>query len=292
MKLEEAKLERPLSMQQAATVLELFASMGAEWFMSPSSFLNDEVFYRQPRQIDLVVWLDGQEKGRWRLLPVSFGSLVTRHAKAPGGTFAIPHTTGYQYDEYQLLKPLKQRAQVLLDSLAPPLNALWEQIYALDDTPGVPLTLADDWWRQAGQVLENTWWSRLRELQKQVGAPHYLQHTSQLAEVLPKAQEGLNQLRKFLREVPPPSASTATDAGVELTLGDGSRYQFRHLVSPDINSSGTYFTSKFGRSDFGMVPFTVAEVTITETPVSTSDSLREQLLDVRERIDQILSNLG
>jgi hypothetical protein len=291
MKVEEAKPERPLSMQQVAAVLEKFTSTGAEWFMSPASFLNEESFYRQPRQIDLVVWLDGQEQGRWRLLPASFGSLVTRHTKAPGGTFAIPHASGYQYDEYQLLKPLKQRAQVLLDSLAPPLNALWERVYSLDDTPGVPLTLADDWWRQARQVLENTWWSRLRELQKQVGAPHYLQHTSQLAEVLPKAQEGLNQLRKFLQEVPPPSASTAAASGAELTLGDGARYQFRHIVSPDINSSGTYFTSKFGRSDFGMVPFNVAEVTTTETPVLTSNSLREQLLDVRERIDQILSQL-
>lgn len=259
--------------------------------MSPASFLEGETFYRQPRIADLVVWLAGQEIGRWRLLPISYGSLVTRHAQAPSGTFAIPHAKDYRYDEYNLLKPLKQQAQLLLDALAPPINALWKQVYALDDTPGVPLSLAEGWWNQAEQVRENTWWSRLRELQRQVGAPDYLQHTSQLAEVLPKAQEGLLHLQKFLAEVPPPTAGVYTDDSSELTLGDGARYQLRHSVSSNISSSGMYFTSKFGRRGFGVAPFGDEEEVEMDIPASSSNTLREQLLDVRARIDQILSQL-
>jgi len=278
-------------MQRAAEAVATFTGSEAQWWMSPAVEIGGQSLHKQPPRAELVLWQRGQELGRWLLHPLTYGSLVSRLEKNPRGDFAIPHAGGYHYDDYGLVRKLKQQGQKLLDALAPEVNALLQRMYELDDTAGVEMRLAEDWWAQAEQAIQTAQFHELRGLQVNVGHPTYLQHSSQLAEALPQAHVGLAQLQNFVANCPSPKVATGELPENGGTAGDGSRYQFRHLMSANVNSSGPFFTSKFGRMDHAGEGFGDDDTVENQGASAQQATLWEQLLEIRQRIDEVLSQL-
>lgn len=279
-------------MKRAADTVQQFAASGGEWWLSPASLLESSEVYRRPRTTDLIVTgPDGRELGRWPLLPITYGSLISRHAKNPKGEFALPHAKGYQYDAYEQISDLKWQAEKLIEAMAPSVNAILERKYFVDDTAGIDLEAADLWLSQAEEVDEQSWFWRLQELYGQVGAPDYRQHSSQLAEVLPQAQEGYQRLRKFLTNTPPPTPNG--EPGPNVTLGDGSRYQGRHFAGLHAGHGGPFFMSKFQENRINewqnTAPFD--REWLEEGEPAQPTTLRKKLLEIQRLVGEVLREL-
>lgn len=283
---------KPLSIKRAADTVQQFAASGGEWWIAPASLVEGKEAYQRPRTTDLVVTgPDGRELGRWPLMPITYGSLVSRHAKNPAGEFALPHARGYRYDDFEQIAELKWRAKDLIEAMASSLNAIKERIYFVDDTAGIDLAAAEVWWSQAEEVIEKSCFSRLRVLFTLVGPPGFWQHSSQLVEVLPQAQEGYRRLRDFLTTMPPPTPDN--QSGIKSTPGDGSRYQMRNFASLNAGSGGSVFTSKFQENrinEWRDTPPFDREWPAEDEPAQPT-TLQQKLLEIQRLVGEVLREL-
>ena len=104
-----------------------------------------------------------------------------------------------------LLPLLRTWARSLAEQSVPVLNRLLQLYYHLEDTPGVPLPAAAQWWEQADELLRAFDSGCLQVLQQQVGRPRYREHASALCTSLQQAQQAFLRLMTFLRQTPYPT---------------------------------------------------------------------------------------
>lgn len=142
----------------------------------------------------VVAWQDEHELSRWPLHAMAYGSLVSQLVNEPAGPFAIPHASGFTYDEYAEVGSRLTEARRILLELIPPYNALLHRMSRTERMAGLSANKARNWLTQAEQTLAATKGRELRQLIREVGPPHYATHFSCLPESRPAVQRGTRRL--------------------------------------------------------------------------------------------------
>jgi len=276
------------------------AGSGAEWYMTAECLV--------PRGaavpvLGLVAWQAGHELGRWPLHAMAYGSLVSQLVDEPAGPFAIPHASGFTYDEYAEVSNRLTEARRVLAELIPPYNALLHRMSRTERTAGLSANQARNWLTQAEQTLAATKGRELRQLIREVGPPRYATHSGCLPGALPAVQRGTQRLKEFLATSLPPAslagAGELTTLGteeskwdwVELTLyGRGTsfeqdRQKYEYLPEIEIIEAPFSFVEAEPETRQHVPPLPTLSQLPAESPVRT------QLLEIRQQIDNLLASL-
>jgi len=286
--------------KRVSEILLPFAGSGAEWYMTATQPVSRE---SAVSALEIVAWKAGHELGRWPLHAMAYGSLVCSLVQQPQGPFAIPHAKGFCYDEYAEVGSRLEAAWQVLAELIPPYNALLHRMGCTERTAGLSVSQVSKWLKQAEHTLVATNGQLLRQLMNEVGSPRYATHSSYLLDLLPAVQQGTQLLKEFLATSPPP---TSPPGARELaTVGaEHSRWDWA-----DLKFGNRGLSSDFVRKMYEYLP----EVEIVEAPfhfpdeesemrLGTSQSpkvikypsestVRTQLLEIRQRVDDLLASL-
>lgn len=289
-----------LGTKRVAEILLPFAGSGAEWYMTATQPLRRESVVSA---LELVAWKAGQELGRWPLHAMAYGSLVSGLVQQPEGPFAIPHAEGFFYDEYAEVNKRLSEARKVLAELIPPYDALVYRMSLTERTAGLSAAQVRTWLRQAEHTLTATKGLVLRQLIDGVGPPRYSTHSSFLPELLPTVLRATQQLKEFLTDslppTSPPRSGELATAGAEESKWDWARITWR---------GGGFFSGLYMEM-FAYLP----EIKIVEGPFSYPDeeleatqdtidvpkaidqssesTVRSQLLEIRQRVDDLLAQL-
>jgi hypothetical protein len=307
---KKAKVKSPKLLVNAdlAPLIDQYVNTYACWYLSPRSEIG-----APPSQLlkaELVIEQNNQEIGRWEVKPRTYGSIVLRHLQAQEELYAIPHAKGFQYENYEQLKALEKQEWMLLLSLKSDLNKLMWARYTLDDTAGIDLQRAIGWWERAEQVEAAIPLVAFWKARPSIGSPFFRGHSDHLAELLAPLQVGYEGLKTFMAEYPPPTVieSIATE---EQTDGKGQRYKERHWYTNGEYGDGPIFYNYYcpynelepiPGTEFGLrvkkqfypnAPvddYATADGfnDIEEYPIAQEVPVREQLLQIRQLIDNLL----
>jgi len=225
--------------------------------------------------------------------------------------YAIAPIPGFIYDDPAQVYWARERTQALYRDVVPLLSRLHQLRYHLDDTPGIPLSAALAWWKQADSLIAQFPTYQIDVMDGQVGRPKYQVHSSFMLEELRLAELQIPELQRFLLEVPYPTPlpkfvfqqrlssrdypalfdtpvqEVVAKQGKKLTTGSGDRYperrtymnwSFDHAFSL-ARTSESFFGFELGEADL-----TPHHEPITQVPVD----VRAQLLDIQERITKLL----
>jgi hypothetical protein len=289
-----------LGTKGVAELLLPFSSSGAEWYMTATQLSSHE---SAVPALEIVVWEAGQELGRWPLHAMAYGSLVSGLVQQPEGPFAIPHAKGFVYDEYAEVDSRLAAAGQVLAELIPPYNALLHRMSRTARTAGLSVSQVSNWLKQAEHTLNTTKGQVLCQLMTEVGPPRYATHSSYLPELLPAVQQGTKLLKDFLIDSLPPTTSPGAreqaTVGVEESKWDWAELNFRKGgLSADFSRLMYDYLpeTKFLEAPFA---FPDDEPAInpggTQSPKilerASESAVRTHLLEIRQRVDDLLASL-
>jgi hypothetical protein len=228
--------------------------------------------------------------------------------------YAIPHVQGYEYENYAQLTALKEQEWKLLMDLQHELNKMLWARYTLDDTAGIDLQRALAWWERSEQVEAAISLDKIWEARTGIGSPLFKGHSDYLAELLAPLQAGYEGLEAFLAEYPPPTV--ALQAALEgQTDGKGQRYKERHWYTRGEYGDGPIFHNYYcpyneiehvlvdGRMVMRVKEQFYPNAPIEECapfddvedeqdyPPAQDETVRQQLLHIRQLIDNLLGQL-
>lgn len=291
-----------LGTKRVAELLVPFAGSGAEWYMTAVRPLSRE---SAVPAVELVAWQAGRELGRWPLHAMTYGNLVSSLVQQPEGPFAIPHAEGFFYDEYAEVGSRLAEARQVLAELIPPYDALVYRMSRTERTAGLPAAQVRSWLQQAEHTLTATKGPVLQRLIREVGPRRYATHSSYLPELLPTVRRATQLLKEFLTASLPPtsqprSGELATVGAEENEWDDWTQLTFR----------GHKFLEGFTIQMLKYLP----EIEVVECPFSCPDEepeiiqdatqvpkaikqpsenpVRTQLLEIRQRINDLLNSLN
>lgn len=297
--------------KQAAEVLLLFAAREseshisgtrAEWYMTATQLLSRQAAVPA---LELLVWQAGHELGRWPLHAMAYGSLVSGLAQQPEGPFAIPHAKGFFYDDYAEVGSRLAAAEQVLAELIPPYNALLYRMCRTERAAGLSVSKVKSWLKQAEDTLNATKGEVLRQLISAVGPPRFATHSSYLLELLPAVQLGTELLKAFLMLSPapvgPPEGDERATVGAEESRWDWKelslsrreysadlamkKYEYLPEVEVGIAEAPGDFSAEQPRIRLGeiLLPKAVEHPSI--------GAVRNQLLEIRQRVDDLLASM-
>ncbi|GAB3637829.1 hypothetical protein GCM10027422_34190 [Hymenobacter arcticus] len=289
-----------LGTKRVAEILLPFTGSGAEWYMTATQLLSRE---SAVPALEIVVWEAGHELGRWPLHAMAYGSLVSGLVQQPEGPFAIPHAKGFVYDEYAQVSSRLATAGQVLAELIPPYNALLYRMARTERTAGLSVSQVRSWLKQAEHTLITTKGQVLQQLMSEVGPPRYASHSSCLPDLLPTVQQGTQLLKEFLTNslppTSPPGARERTTVGAEESRWDWAQLSFRrrgmsselamkmYEYLPEIEI--VYGPYKFPDEEPEIEPDAIQPLKAIEQ--SLESAIRTQLLDIRQRVDNLLAIL-
>lgn len=310
---DKASLPKPLVNADLAPLIDQYANTDAYWYLSPRSEIDASP--KQPISAELIIERSNQEVGRWPLNPRTYGSLVLRQLQAKEELYAVPHIKGYSYENYEQLVALKEQEWRLLMDLQHKLNKMLWARYTLDDTAGIDLQQAITWWERAEQIEAGISLDKIWQARGGIGSPLFKGHSDFLAELLAPLQAGYDALEAFMAECPPPVATGQSIAEAQ-TDGKGRRYSERHwYTSGEYGDGGPIFYNYYCPYNElervlvdGRMVMRAKEQRYPNAPVEecapfddveqeeellpTHDvPVREQLLHIRQLIDNLLSQL-
>lgn len=310
----KARNSKLIGTKRAAEVLLPFAAREseshlagtrAEWYMTATQPISGKSVVPA---LELVAWQAGHELGRWPLHAMAYGSLVSGLAQQPEGPFAIPHAKGFCYDEYDQVSSRVAAAEQVFAELVPPYNALLYRMCRTERTAGLSVSEVENWLKQAEHILHVTKGLALRQFLDEVGPPRYATHSSYLSDLLPAVQQGTQLLKEFLTASLPPASppngrERATAGKTEsrwdwVQLNNRKRWlpyysdfttkMFEYLPEVEIGEYGE------GLSDFEdkepEIRLGANQFPAHIQPSSTS-AVRSQLLEIRQRVDDLLASL-
>jgi len=236
-----------------------------------------------------------------------------RHSQAQEELYKIPHVKGYNYENYQQLKALEKQARSLLGDIKFKMNKMLWARYTLDDTAGIDLKLAVAWWERAEQVEAAISLDKLWQVLPRIGSPLFRGHSDQLAELIPAVQAGYEGLEAFMAECPPPTVTIQADTE-EQTDGKGQRYKERHWYTNGEYGDGPIFYNYYcPYNELEAIPGSETGVRVKKQfypnapvddyvpyndfendegyPITQETPVREQLLHIRQLIDNLLGQL-
>jgi hypothetical protein len=286
--------------KRVAEVLLPFAGSGAEWYMTATQPVSGESVVSA---LEVVAWQAGHELGRWPLHAMAYGSLVCGLVQQPEGPFAIPHAKGFVYDDYAEVSSRLAAAWEVLSELIPPYNALLHRMARTERTAGLSISQVSSWLNQAEYTLSATKGQVLRQLMNEVGSPRYATHSSYLPELLPAVQQGNQLLKEFLANSPPPTSPPGprerATVGAEHSRWDWADLKFgkrglsadfamkmyEYLPEVEIRESFYDFSEEEPEMRLGINQ----SPEVMEHP--SESAVRTQLLEIRQRIDDLLASL-
>jgi hypothetical protein len=286
-----------LGTKRVAEVLLPFTGSGAEWYMTATQILSCESAFPA---LEIVVWEAGHELGRWPLHAMAYGSLVSGLVQQPEGPFAIPHAKDFVYDEYDQVSSRLAAAGQVLAELIPPYNALLHRMARIERTAGLSVSQVRSWLKQAEHTLITTKGKALQQLMREVGPPRYASHSSYLSDLLPAVQQGTQLLKEFLTNslppTSPPGARERATVGAEESRWDWAQLTWRghgglttdmfaYLPEIEVVESPFYYPDEESEAtqDATQVPKAI------EYP--SENTVRAQLLEIRQRVDNLLAIL-
>ncbi|OUJ68178.1 hypothetical protein [Hymenobacter crusticola] len=308
-----------LTKSQAQKILAQYAGTTAQWTVAVWLEEHEEASWHPQRAIlpwtqhyALVVYQGKDEVERWLLRPATYQSLLAQLETGATNPYAIAPIPGFIYDDPAQVYWARERTQALYRDVVPLLSRLHQLRYHLDDTPGIPLSAALAWWKQADSLIAQFPTYQIQAKDGRVGRPQYQVHSSFMLEELRLAELEIPKLQRFLLEVPYPTSlpkfvfkqrlssrdypalfdtpvqEVVAKPGEKLTTGSGDRYPERRIYTSwsfDHAFSLARTSEPFlgsGLSEADLIP--ANEPNMHESACD----VRAQLLDIQARITKLL----
>lgn len=243
---------------------------------------------RRNLKTDLVIARPGQELARRTLLSTVYPLLIRRLTQQPEQPLPMPHAPDQEYENEAQLAPLRKQGLLLTRKLPDLLNKLLRRQYLLEDA-GLATPTARAWHAHAQKLDATAGWLPLRAVVKSVGAPAYLYHSSQLAPLVETAAAAYQQIKDFLAA---PYPGPAQPDKLDGAAGKERRWYWKYA------NDGTHIgwdpDNAPGLPEDYREPHEEEEEDHEEELKGlyvSRDDIREELVEIRQQIDQLLTRL-
>ncbi|RZJ94130.1 MAG: hypothetical protein EOO60_03705 [Hymenobacter sp.] len=277
---------RSLPFKEVLAMFTQYADSDAYWWMEPRTELR-----RKALKAEIVIYRQGQELERRTLLLTAYSRLIRRLTEQSEHPFSLSHASDLEYENEAQVASLRKQGIPLRRQLPRLLNKMLRRQYLLEDA-GLTTSAAREWCTRSKQLDKAANWEALRDMLHLVGSPRYIFHSSQLAPLVAAAAEAYPQIQALLMgPYPGPGNADKLDGASK-----GYRRWYGEYVSSSVRVSWDPDNAVPLPDDYREV----AEE--AETPnhyeedsakacALSQDDIREELVEIRHQIDQLLARL-